>query len=97
MKKSSFTETKYAYILTDGRVPVIAISPGWYFPLVQLKVEMDIYALIPEEVLLYRPYLSLAHIHSALAYYWDHHKELDVLVDLRKALLHTYREARQLA
>jgi hypothetical protein len=93
MKKSSFETTKYAYILTDGRVPVIALSPGRYFPLVQLIVEMDIYALIPEEVLLYRPYLSLAQIHSALAYYYDHRQELEVLIDLRKALLHTYQHA----
>lgn len=31
----------------------------------------------PEEVLLSHPHLTMAQIHSALAYYWDHREEVE--------------------
>jgi len=43
----------------------------------ELVEEKNAYGVSPEELHLWHPYLSLAQIHAALAYYWDHKEELD--------------------
>ncbi len=44
---------------------------------IELVEEKRAYAVSPEELHLWHPYLSLAQIHAAFAYYWDHKEELD--------------------
>ena len=63
-------ETRYEHIaLDEDRVPTMKV--------VELVVEQRAYGWSPEELHFQHPYLSLGQIHSALAYYWDHRKELD--------------------
>jgi Protein of unknown function (DUF433) len=50
----------------------------------QLVIEQRAYGWSPEELHFQHPHLTLGQIHSALAYYWDHHKELDR--DIRRRL-----------
>lgn len=44
----------------------------------------------PEEMCLQHPHLSLAQIHSALAYYYEHKKQIDTQIDRE------FREAQRL-
>jgi uncharacterized protein (DUF433 family) len=68
-------ETRYEHIaLNEDRVPIIADT---MMKVVELVVEQQAYGWSPEELHFQHPYLTLGQIHSALAYYWDHRKELD--------------------
>ena len=72
---------EYAYIVT---------SPGtsWGKPRIEgtrIKVEMIAEWILhlrqtPEEVQGSHPHLTLAQIHSALAYYYDHREEIDASI-----------------
>jgi len=68
-------DTCYEHITfgQDGS-PVIA---GTTTKVIELIVEKMAYGWSPEETHRQHPYLSLGQIHSALAYYWDHARELD--------------------
>lgn len=71
----STVETGYKYItLREDGVPVIT---GTNTKVVELVTEQYAYGWSPEEMRRQHSYLSLAKIHSALAYYWDHQEELD--------------------
>ncbi|MGH9897593.1 MAG: DUF433 domain-containing protein [Pyrinomonadaceae bacterium] len=50
---------------------------------IELVLEQMAYGWSPEEIHLQHLYLSLGQIHSALAYYWDHKKELDRDIERR--------------
>ncbi len=68
-------DTRYEHItLNEDRIPSIA---GTTMKVVELVVEQQAYGWSPEELHFQHPYLTLGQIHSALAYYWDHCKELD--------------------
>ena len=68
-------ETRYEHIaLNEDRFPSIV---GTTMKVVELVVEQQAYGWSPEELHFQHPYLTLGQIHSALAYYWDHRKELD--------------------
>ena len=68
-------ETRYEHIaLNEDRVPGIVDTT---MKVVELVVEQQAYGWSPEELHFQHPYLTLGQIHSALAYYWDHRKELD--------------------
>ncbi len=74
-------ETRYEHItLNEDRVPEIA---GTTMKVVELVVEQQAYGWSPEELRFQHPYLTLGQIHSALAYYWDHHEELDLDIQRR--------------
>ncbi|MEJ7873318.1 MAG: DUF433 domain-containing protein [Rubrobacteraceae bacterium] len=60
--------------MNEDRVPNIV---GTTMKVVELVVEQQAYGWSPEELHFQHPYLTLGQIHSALAYYWDHHYELD--------------------
>ena len=71
----SLVETRYEHvILNEANVPIIA---GTKMKVVELVLERMAYGWSPEELHFQHPYLTLGQIHSALAYYWDHQKELD--------------------
>jgi uncharacterized protein (DUF433 family) len=50
---------------------------------IELVREQDAYGWSPEELHFQHPYLSLGQIHSALAYYWDHHVPRAIALGLR--------------
>jgi len=71
----SVVKTQYEHIaLSETGVPIIA---GTTMKVVELVVEKMAYGWSTEELHFQHPYLTLAQIHSALAYYWDHADELD--------------------
>ena len=51
-----------------------------------LEVALDkiAYGWSPEEIHFQHPHLSLAQIHSALAYYYDHQQEIDAEIERRR-------------
>src|SRR5215210_490949 len=68
-------ETRYEHIaLNEDHVPIISDTT---MKVVELVVEQQAYGWSPEELHFQHPYLTLGQIHSALAYYWDHSKELN--------------------
>ncbi len=76
-------ETKYEHIILDKKgVPIIT---GTNMKVIELVLEKSAYGWSPEELHFQHPYLSLGQIHSALAYYWDHQKELDADIEKRLA------------
>ena len=76
-------ETKYEHItLGKNRVPIIT---GTNMKVIELVLEKSAYGWSPEELHFQHPHLSLGQIHSALAYYWDHQKELDADIEKRFA------------
>ena len=76
-------ETKYEHIILDKKgVPFIT---GTNMKVIELVLDKSAYGWSPEELHFQHPYLSLGQIHSALAYYWDHQKELDADIEKRLA------------
>lgn len=72
----------YAHITVDEQgVPWIE---GANTKVVELVAEVDAYGWSPEELAYQHPHLTLAHVHSALAYYWDHRKEVEADLSRRR-------------
>ncbi len=68
-------ETRHEHTtVNEANVPSV---PGTTLRVVELVVELRAYGWRPEELHFQHPHLTLGQIHSALAYYRDHHKELD--------------------
>jgi len=76
----NLTEDKYIE-LDSSNIPYIA---GTTMKVIELVSGYIVYGWSPEEIHFQHPYLSMSQIHSALAYYWDHKKELDL--DMRQRL-----------
>ena len=71
----------YPHIELDARgIPILA---GTTMKVVELVMAQRAYGWSPEEIHFQHPYLSLSQIHSALAYYWDHQKEIDRDIERR--------------
>jgi len=69
------TVTKYNYILlSDNGKPYIE---GTTVKVSELVAERNAYGWSPEELQFQHPYLTLAQIHSALAFYWDNKESID--------------------
>jgi uncharacterized protein (DUF433 family) len=67
--------TEYRHIEVDERgVPVIADSR---FKVALLVEQMQAYGWDAQEAHVQHPQLTLAQIHSALAYYYDHQEHID--------------------
>jgi uncharacterized protein (DUF433 family) len=67
--------TGYEHIvLNENQVPVIA---GTTMKVVELITSHKAYGWSPEELHFQHPYLSMAQVYSALAYYWDHKDEIE--------------------
>lgn len=67
--------TKYAHVATDENgVPWIHDTNT---KVAELVAEVKAYGWSPEEIAYQHPHLTLAQIHSALAFYWDHQEEID--------------------
>jgi uncharacterized protein (DUF433 family) len=59
---------------------------------VEVVLSKQAYELTPEELHQQFPHLSLAQIHAALAYYYDHQQELDAEILRRKTLAERLRD-----
>ncbi|HLC16618.1 MAG TPA: DUF433 domain-containing protein [Thermodesulfovibrionia bacterium] len=76
------TETLYKHIvLNESKIPIIA---GTTMKVTELVLNSHAYGWSPEELHFQHPYLTLGQIHSALAYYWDHQKEIEEDIQRRK-------------
>ena len=81
----SSVETKQEHIILDKKgVPIIT---GTSMKVIELVLEKSAYGWSPEELHFQHPYLSLGQIHSALAYYWDHQRELDADIEKRLTIV----------
>ena len=60
---------------------------------VELVMAQRAHGWSPEEISFQYPHLSMAQIHSALAYYWDHQEELDRDVERRMSEVDATRAA----
>lgn len=77
----SLSATDHKYVQMDERgVPLIA---GTTMKIVELIVSIQSYGWTPEQTQASYPHLSMAQIHSALAYYWDHKQTLDADIERR--------------
>lgn len=73
--------TGYKHIeLDEEGVPRIA---GTRSRVIDLAMEHRAFGYSPEEMQRQHPHLSLAQIHAALAYYWDHCEALDTDIERR--------------
>jgi uncharacterized protein (DUF433 family) len=87
----TFTATDYKYIeLNEQQIPYIA---GTTMKVVELVEAQHAYGWSPEEMHVQHRYLSMGQIHSALAYYWDHQKELDADLERRFQYAEAQRQA----
>lgn len=67
--------TTYEHIVLDDQgIPVIA---GASTKVIEVALAHKAHGMSPEELAYQLPHLSMGQIHSALAYYWDHKRELD--------------------
>jgi uncharacterized protein (DUF433 family) len=58
---------------------------------VEVIVDHLAYGHSPEEVHLQHPHLSLAQVHSAFAYYFDHAEDLDAEIERRRRKMEAFR------
>jgi uncharacterized protein (DUF433 family) len=82
--------TAYQHIhLDDRQVPIVA---GTTMKVVEIIVAQKAYGWSPEEIHFQHPYLSMAQIYSALAYYWDDRDRLDADIQRRLELAENLRQ-----
>ena len=87
------SETRYEHImLNEDQVPTIA---GTTMKVIELVLDHIAYGWSPEELHFQHQYLSMAQIHSALAYYWDHKAELDQDIERRLQFVDQVRQTTQ--
>jgi uncharacterized protein (DUF433 family) len=68
-------QSVYPHILEDK--DGVAWIEGTTTRVMEVVEEKNACGVSAEELHLWHPYLSLAQIHAALAYYWDHKDEVD--------------------
>jgi uncharacterized protein (DUF433 family) len=74
--------TAHKYVELDpNNIPIIA---GTTMKVIELVSGQLANGWSPEELHFQHPYLSMSQIHSALAYYWDHHSELNADIEQRE-------------
>lgn len=61
------------------------IVSGTTMKVIELVMAQRAHGWSPEELSFQFPHLSMAQIHAALAYYWDHREELDADMQQRAA------------
>src|SRR2546421_12664888 len=84
-------QTPFEHIsLNESKVPVIA---GSTMKVVELVLDHLAYGWSPEELHFQHPHLSMAQVHSALAYYWDHKDELDRDIARRLEIVEAARKS----
>jgi uncharacterized protein (DUF433 family) len=81
------SENPFAYILSMiagtevSHIQVDAEGVAWisgaHVRVREVVLEKSVHGLSPEEIHFQYPHLSLAQVHSALAYYYDHQEQID--------------------
>lgn len=74
------TATAYPYIVKNDGAPACLES----HPRVQVAMLVMDYrsrGLWPDEMVLHYPYLKIAEVYSAMAYYFDHQQEIDAEIE----------------
>ena len=71
----------------------VAWIDGTKVKVVEVIVDHLAYGHSPEEIHLQHPHLSLAQVHAAFAYYFDHQTELDEEIERRYNRTEILREA----
>ena len=61
----------------------VAWISGTKIKVIELAIDKLTHGSSPEEIHFQYPHLSLAQIHAALAYYYDHQSELDSEIERR--------------
>jgi uncharacterized protein (DUF433 family) len=90
----TLVETSYRHIiLNEKQVPFIA---GTTMKVEELVLDHLAYGWSPEELQFQHPYLTLAQVYSALAYYWDHKGEVDRQIEEGLEYVNQLREAQGL-
>ena len=85
----SVVETDYRHIIMDSNQrPIMA---GTRMRVTQLVMEKQAYGWSPEELRYQHPQLTLGQVYSALAYYADHHEELDEAIEEEFRSIDRYR------
>lgn len=80
--------------IDDGNAGAPLIS-GTTMKVVELVMAQRAHGWSPEELYFQYPHLSMAQIHSALAYYWDHREDLDEDIERRMRSAGAIRGAAQ--
>jgi len=75
--------------LNDEGVPMIK---GTTTKVVEVVMDVKAYGWSPEEIHYQHQYLSMAQIHSALAYYWDHRQEIEDDIRARSEFVEEMRK-----
>jgi uncharacterized protein (DUF433 family) len=76
------TETAYRYVqIDDAGVPIVQ---GTGATVVEIALLRLAYGWEADQIQRQQPHLTLAQVHSALAYYYDHQDELDRDIDRRR-------------
>ncbi|MEN8217796.1 MAG: DUF433 domain-containing protein [Pseudomonadota bacterium] len=76
--------------VNENNVPMIA---GTNTKVVEIALDKIAYGWSPEEILFQHPYLTRGQIYSALAYYWDHQKEIDREIEQQLEFVERQRQA----
>jgi uncharacterized protein (DUF433 family) len=84
-------QPQYPYVEHDDQgIPFIA---GTTMKIVELVVAQRAHGWSPEELSFQFPQLTMAQIHSALAYYWDNQQQLDEDIERRTEAAEALRSA----
>lgn len=84
------TATEYHHIILDENG--VAFLADSNTKVIEVVLDQMAYGWSAEEMHRQHPHLSLAQIHSALAYYWDHQDELDAEIQSRIEIVNEIRE-----
>ena len=90
-------KTAHPYIVRDKRIsqgsPVIQ---GTRVRVLDIVLEYEYLGRSPDEIVAAHPQLTLAQVHDALSYYYEHREELDEEIRRRKAELEALRRKQTL-
>ena len=81
--------TTYEHIVLDEQG--VAWIDGTSTKIVELVEEVKAHGWSPEELAYQHPHLTLGQVHSALAFYWDHHAEIEADLESREARVEEIR------
>jgi len=71
----------FPHVDVSGEAPTI---DGTTMKVVELVMAQRAHGWSPEELHFQYPHLSMAQVHAALAYYWDHRAEIDADIERRR-------------
>jgi uncharacterized protein (DUF433 family) len=74
----SIKQIKHPYIIKDREIRGgDAIIAGAGVRVIDIAVKYEIMGMMPEDIMVALPHITLSQIHDALSYYYEHKSELD--------------------